>query len=132
MFIIPFIHKKIQQQQMPIHQYQFLTVGGTALWMEENTTMNTTTIETEYLLPSGIHAKTCIVKDEMVFCEVDTEKTNMADFYTWKEISIDDRETFCWRTFYTFGSNALPVSKEIHLGPYSCQEICDVLQSIAC
>ena len=41
-----------------------------------------------------------------MLCEVDNEKTNISDFYKWEELSLNDRETFCWRTYYyLIGSN---------------------------
>jgi len=128
MFIIPFIHKKIQKQ-MPIHQYHILTVGGISLWSEACAGHH---IEKEYLIPNGIYLvqQPCI-KDNIAFCEVDVHKTNMKDFYTWNE--IEDKDMFCWRTFYTFGSkesNWLPISKEKYLGPYPCQELFDMIHTI--
>ena len=131
MFIIPFIHKKIQQQ-MPIHQYHILTVGGTTLWAEESLIR---TIEADHLHPNGIYlVSKAVLKGDIAYCQVDMHKTNMTDFYTWNELPIEDKETFCWRTFYTFGSKEsswLPISNEKCLGPYPCQDLFDMIQTIS-
>lgn len=115
---------------MPIHQYHILTVGGQALWAEDIARIST--VEADYLEPSGIYLRNKpFVKENMIFCEVCTTKTNMKDFYTWNELLVEDTETFCWRTFYTFGSteaNWLPISNDFKcLG--TCQDLFETIRN---
>ena len=31
---------------------------------------------------------------------MDLTKTNVSEFYKWEEIDVNDKETFCWKTYY--------------------------------
>jgi hypothetical protein len=58
---------------------------------------------------------------------VDTNKTDMNDFYQWSEVPKNS-DIFCWRTFYTFGDmnhhySWMEIPKQERLEPYSCNEI---------
>jgi len=130
MFIIPFLRKKVSLGPTQITVIQMLLVGGTTLWEEEDS------LELQEILgPNGI----CVIgpptiHGKMVFCPVDPLKTNLSDFYQWSEISKEDHETICWRTYYLVGEkNAyrswLPLPKE-KLGQYTCQEVLDTMESI--
>ena len=127
MFIIPFIHNKPKHASQHIHQYYILTIGGTELWSDPDII----NIEADILLPSGIHIHgSPFTLNGAIFCEVDTSKTIMSDFYKWDEISIEDRSTFCWRTFYTFDSKDwLPTPKHASIGPYLYQDVFDMILS---
>jgi hypothetical protein len=83
MFIIPFIHKTKQVNTMTIHTIQVLTVGGTTLW-KENPSL---ALEADILHPNGIYLdKKPFQWNDVHFCSVDTNKTDMNDFYQWSEI----------------------------------------------
>jgi len=128
MFIIPFIHKTKQVNTMTIHTIQVLTVGGTTLW-KENPSL---ALEADILHPNGIYLdKKPFQWNDVHFCSVDTNKTDMNDFYQWSEIPKQS-DIFCWRTFYTFGNmhvcdSWLPIPSQLE--PYPCHElftrICD-------
>lgn len=105
-------------------------MGGSQLWMENDDL----DIITDILQPNGIVLKTPprILDGKVVLCEVDTEKTQMDDFYHWDEVGITDNETFCWRTLYTMGAQqkeqdwlSIPCIETI--GSYTCKELCDLI-----
>ncbi len=97
MFIVPFIYKVSKQNNMTIHSIHILTIGGTQLWEEEDHLRP----REDVLERNDIYGKGPILAvDKFRLCDVDTERTQIADFYKWKEIAVHDRETFCWRDFY--------------------------------
>jgi hypothetical protein len=106
MFIVPFTHSVINNNNFEVNVIKLLTIGGKQLW-EEKTSLH---IDNDILNPSDIYRKSPIIKYDknLQLCEVDIEKTNISDFYKWDEVDINDTETFCWKTFYYFtGSNRL-------------------------
>ena len=117
---------------MHITIFQLLTIGGTALWSESDDLR----IIEDILEPNGIILKEApFLYNGIQFCPVDTEKTTMNDFYKWEEISKEDQETFCWRTFYVLGQEGhyrswLPIPKQEKLGPYSFCELFDQLHKV--
>jgi hypothetical protein len=109
---------------MTIDSFTILTIGGTMLWNTEETTSQSV----KQLLAENDIAIHSLQKQKQIFlCKVDTEKTNMADFYKWNEVTDS---TFCWRTLYTFGQNQrwLPHPTE-YISDYTYEEICTMLQS---
>ena len=108
-------------------------MGGTQLWKEDDSL----DVVRDILEPNGIYLASSPVRvKDIVLCEVDTTRTNLADQYQWDEISLTDRHTFCWRTYYLMGTdmgtdtdkdnsktNWLPLPAEERLEPYSLQEV---------
>jgi len=124
MFIVPFIYKVSKQHNMTVHSIHILTIGGTQLW-EEETGLD---VDRDILEPNDIHCKGSILaEDKIRFCEVDTEKTAIRDFYKWKELPLQDEETFCWRDVYCFtgekGDFWLDIPPKEKLGPLSLARI---------
>jgi hypothetical protein len=115
MFIIPFTYEKttLQNPKITIHRFIILTIGGKQLWTENDSLDPIHDI----LHPNQIYLKSSFIKYENYYlCEVDITKTDLNEFYKWEEIELKDDECFCWRTFYTFGtdldlSNWLPIPK---------------------
>lgn len=105
MFILPFCHNIIQQNEIHIHIIKLLTIGGKSLW-EENNTQN---IERNILNPNDIWQKGKSIKfnKTLYLCQVDTQKTKLDEFYNWKEIDLNTQsDIFCWREYiYLSGSN---------------------------
>jgi len=121
MWIIPYTRHTFQKQHITVHAIQILTVGGTALWKEDDGLR----IEEDILEPNGLclAAKPVRWKDAYL-CPIDSANTAMSDFYKWTELDAGDRETFCWRTFYILkGKNGLPVPEKECIGPFRCQEL---------
>jgi hypothetical protein len=105
MFIIPFIHNKKTEKTMNIDIVQILCIGGKGIW-EESDDLN---IDTDILLPNEIFTEKIIQKEiksnQVYFCKVDTTRTKRNEFYNWDDISLNDNETFVWRTFYNIKAN---------------------------
>lgn len=80
-----------------IHSIRILTIGGTQLWEEaDNLDIDCDILESNDIYRKGpIH-----VINNLRLCEVDTERTAIADFYKWNELPVQDHDTFCWRNMY--------------------------------
>jgi hypothetical protein len=129
MFIIPFIGKRTTNNNMIVTSFSIFTVGGTQLWQESDTFTVSEILGANDIFVSDPP----IFKNGAYFCKVDTKKTNMADFYKWEEIAPESDETFCWRTFYLFGSTQdhsswLPLQDK-RLGHYTYQELFDAMSA---
>ena len=134
MFIIPFIHRTKQLSNMTIHIFQILTIGGTTMWKENPTA----SLENDILHPNGIYLDQPVIKTkDIMLCSVDSKKTDMNDFYQWNELPKES-DTFCWRTFYTFGDktptdknyhNWLPVPSQERMEPYLCEDVFDMIMN---
>ena len=117
---------------MTIHIFQILTIGGTTVWKEDLTA----SLEKDILHPNGIYLDKPVTKwKDVMLCSVDSKKTDMNDFYQWSEVEKES-DTFCWRTFYTFGDKTqtrvsyhswLPVPSQERLEPYLCEEVFDMI-----
>jgi len=84
---------------MTVYAIQILTIGGRHLW-EEGDKLS---VDKDVLEPNDLYHKGPIYHSKHLrLCEMDTERTAIADFYQWKELGIEDHETFCWRPFYYF------------------------------
>ena len=95
MFIVPY-YKSVDSSWT---RYSlFLSNGGKELWSIADT-----------IKPAQI--KTILKKNDLVvagapvklgscyFVEIDTTKTNLAEFYTWEEVEFPSGSEDCWRTF---------------------------------
>ena len=103
MFIVPFTHSIVNNNNFEVNVIKILTIGGKQLW-EEKITFH---IDNDILNPSDIYRKGPVIKYDknLQLCEVDIDKTNISDFYKWDEFSVEDSDTFCWKTFYYFTVN---------------------------
>ena len=133
MFILPYHSSSRAFQSIHITTFHCLTLGGALLWKEDDSL----DVIRDILEPNGIYLASSPVRvKDIVLCEVDTTRTNLADQYQWDEISLTDRHTFCWRTYYLMGTdmgtdtdkdnsktNWLPLPAEERLEPYSLQEV---------
>lgn len=125
MFIVPYHFSSRTFQAIHITSFHCLTLGGTLLWKEDDSL----DVIHDIVEPNGIYLVSPPVRvNDIVFCQVDTTRTNLADQYQWEEISLTDRQTFCWRTYYLMGkdmgtTNWLPLPAEERLEPYSLQEV---------
>lgn len=135
MFILPYHSSSRAFQAIHMTTLHCLTLGGTQLWKEDDSL----DVIRDILEPNGIYlASPPIRVKDIVMCEVDTTRTNLADQYQWDEIPLTDRHTFCWRTYYLMGkgtdkgtdkdadnskTNWLPLPAEERLEPYSLQEV---------
>jgi hypothetical protein len=109
MFIIPFVHTVVQQNNINqsninVNIIKILTIGGKTVWEENNSSLD---IDNDILKPNDLHRKGQIIKlnTNTYLCEIDTTKTNIDDFYKWDEISYSDNDTFCWRNYVQLVDN---------------------------
>jgi len=127
MLILPFIHNKVNQNNIEIHSIKVLTVGGREIW-EENNKLN---LDKDILNSNDIYRIGLPIKfdKQLQLCEVDITKTNINDFYKWDEIDYEDREMFCWRTYiYLNGdgnTNWLEIPVSEMLGKYYIKDLVD-------
>ena len=131
MFILPYHSSSRTFQAIHITTFHCLTLGGALLWKEDDSL----DVVRDIVEPNGIYLASPPVRvKDIVFCEVNTKRTNLADQYQWEEIPLTDRQTFCWRTYYLMGTdmgtdigtdntNWLPLPAEERLEPYSLQEV---------
>ena len=130
MILLPYIHRIKIVNQIPVHSYTILTIGGKQLWAEDVETEDVEDAEaiTQILINNDVYADSIKQHDDIYLCSINTEKTNIADFYTWNEII--DSDTFCWRTLYTFGEhqNWLPHPTG-KIGMLTYQTICNMIST---
>jgi hypothetical protein len=124
MFILPFIHEVVPQNTFQVNIVKILTIGGQTLWEEENKLQ----LDSDILNPNDIYRKSTPIRfdKKLQLCEVDITKTNILDFYKWKELDFSDSETFCWRTFIYFandGQSWLNIPDSEKIGNYSLKDI---------
>lgn len=92
-------------------------------------------LEEDILHPNGIYLQgPPIQHNDLYLCPIDPLRTNLADFYQWKELDICDSETFCWRTMYLTGESHnyrgwLPIPTMERFGPYSFQDVLDKIHA---
>jgi len=124
MFILPYVYHTRVLPHATIHVFSLLTVGGCALWAEEDHLR----VTEEILEPNGLSPIRCTSYHDVMCCELDPSRIPWSDYYNWCEMDLrKDSDVFCWRTFYLLGSSC-PASER--LGPYSCQELFSVLLSL--
>ncbi len=125
MFILPFIHKVTSQPSFDINIIKFFTVGGDNIWEEEKGLR----IDKDILNPNDIYRKGKPIKIDanLKLYEVDLTKTNVSDFYKWEEIDINDKEMFCWKTYYILtgkkNDNWLDIPEDEKIGKYKLKDL---------
>jgi hypothetical protein len=134
MFIIPYIRRTTTHNNILVNVIKILTVGGKDLWEETDAALD---IKNDILKPNGIFIKSAPYNvpssPHLHYCEVDSDKTALADFYKWEEISPTDNETFCWKTYiYLMDADKnvwLPVPETDRLTDYKVSTIIDAILS---
>ena len=126
MILLPYLHTITSVNQIPVHSYMILTIGGKQLWKEDLEEDLVEDLVEQILVNNDLYVDSIKQYDDVCLCRINTEKTKMADFYKWSEIT--DPDIFCWRTLYTFGEqqNWLP-HPFIKIGTLSYQTICTLI-----
>jgi hypothetical protein len=133
MILLPYVHTITSVNQIPVHSYMILTIGGKQLWIEDLNRSIEDPVEDlkeesveQILVNNDLYVDSITQHGDVYLCRINTEKTKMADFYKWSEIT--DPDTFCWRTLYTFGEqqNWLPHPPN-KIGTLSYQTICTLI-----
>jgi len=129
MLILPFTHKIIDNNNLKVNIIKFLTIGGQSIW-EEKCKLH---LDKDILNPNDIYRKSSPIKfdKQLQVCEVDIEKTTISDFYKWEEISLNDIDTFCWKTYYYFtGSDNicwLDIPESEKIGKYKVKDLINTI-----
>lgn len=116
MKLVPFILKESSVPKLKVYKMSvFLAYGGQSILEIDNDC----SVE-EYLESNGLFVEKTLQKGDIIYCKIDTKKTNLSDFYTWQEIQEDPSKKLfeCWRSYYYFfdSSNAEWWSaKDLHL-----------------
>jgi hypothetical protein len=101
MKILPFFlqerHSHLKQTRLCV----FLAHAGKALWSIEETLTESQLME-EYLKPNGIPSKRIVLIGSLALVEIDLEKINLPEFYTWEEALSHPQKPECWRSYYFF------------------------------
>jgi len=123
MILLPYIHKTSVVNNMSVHTFTILTVGGKELWEDD---IKDASVK-EILEQNDIFTESIEKVDDIYLCKV-AQKTKLTDFYKWNEIT--DSSTFCWRTLYTFGDNHdwLPHPTE-YMSGYLYKDICNMVSN---
>ena len=126
MILLPYVHTITSVNQIPVHSYMILTIGGKQLWKEDLVEDLKEDPVEQILVHNDLYVDSITHHGDVCLCHINTEKTKMADFYKWSEIT--DPDTFCWRTLYTFGEqqNWLPHPPN-KIGTLSYQTICTLI-----
>lgn len=80
----------------------FLSHAGKSIWKtDESGFVKIEKILEDYCEPNGFVLKRTHVDTQnmIVYLEVDPEKTNLSDFYTWEEALTKPTKPECWRRF---------------------------------
>lgn len=124
MILLPYYtkHTSLTGTSAVIHALHLLTVGGQALWEEDDSLR----MVEDVMEPNGIYLMEPPVQvptaPSVYLCRVDPVRTHIQDFYRWSEIPKEDHETICWRSFYRCGSTPLP--EQERLGAFSVKTVC--------
>jgi hypothetical protein len=97
MFVIPFLLRVpppslLRWRLQPI--LVFLENHGKQLCSAEN--------PSEWLAENGFTVKRCWTEKEYYFAEIDDSKTCLKDFYSFEQLTVQQKKGTeeCWRTFY--------------------------------
>ena len=68
----------------------------------------------EWLEANGFVVKQTWIDGSLVFAEIDAEKTNLADFYSFEQLTKTQQKGTqeCWRTFYLMKAQPDEVTSE--------------------
>lgn len=101
MKLVPFICQKIETSVVITYSFLvFLTEGGKDLW-EIGSETNLSTIRKEYLEENGFHSIDVWQDGDLIYAQLDIEKTNVSAFYNWMEIQSqpDKKREDCFRMY---------------------------------
>jgi hypothetical protein len=97
MFVVPFFLRAslpsvIQWKLVPVTL--FLENHGKGLYVVDNAD--------EWLAENGFVVKRQWHEEEIVFAEIDATKTNLSDFYSYEQLTVEQKNGTeeCWRTFF--------------------------------
>jgi hypothetical protein len=129
MFIIPYMYKVTKENNVSVHAIHLLTIAGKHLWEEESHL----DIDHDILEPNELFRKGDIqtILKHVKLCEIDKEKTNVHDFYKWREVASQDDSTFCWKSYFHLEGDKrdswLPIPPREMIGSHSVSKIIEAI-----
>ena len=102
MKIFPFVLKRTQGSLETTCLSVFLAQAGRTLWQTDELTVSQKQLEEDYLLPNGLIPKQIVFQGQIVYIQIDNDKTNRNDFYQWEEALQNPGKPECWRLFSFF------------------------------
>ena len=109
MKLVPFVCQHIETSVVTTYSFiVFLTEGGRDLW-EIGAERNLDVIRREYLEDNGFVCTSQIwINEDVVYAELDPERTNFASFYNWLDIQAmpEKKRDDCFRLYI------LPMDRE--------------------
>ena len=125
MIILPYIHKLSVVNNMSVHTFTILTIGGIELWTEDIEDIENEDMK-EILKQNDIYIESIHKMGDVYLCKVDLHKTKITDFYKWNEIT--DSSMFCWRILYTIGDNHNWLTHPTeYMSGYLYKDICNMI-----
>jgi hypothetical protein len=102
MKLIPYFLRKRNQNTFCLETLNvFLAHAGKAVWTtEEQGLLSLDTILHDYCEANGLIVNQVFLEKDVAFLEVNPEKTNLSEFYTWEEALAKPGKPECWRRFY--------------------------------
>lgn len=90
--LIPYIISIKETEKLTVYKVSlFLATGGRSLWeLSSNENPEQTLTDNDFVVDR------IYPKDKLIFAKINSQKTNLAAFYTWEETKKED----CWRTFH--------------------------------
>ena len=120
MFIIPYFLKSPKSSTTGFAftvAWIFTTDGGSNIWQTDEETLSEESILQDYLEPNGfIGTSKGIIENCLVF-QVDPDKTNLSDFYTWTDFlgkgQIPPLSCDVWRPFQWISDTSPGEDKDV-------------------
>jgi len=103
MKLVPFFLTNHTQNNFTIVSLSlFLSHAGKSIWTpDESGTLNEATIYEDYCQPNGFVVESIRMQGTSIaFIQVNPQKMNLSDFYTWDEALQITAKPECWRKFY--------------------------------
>jgi hypothetical protein len=106
MKLVPYILTQKELEHFTITRIAlFLSHGGKSIWKADTPTSTLLTkkeILDEYCIPNGFVVDSISIdaQNKIAYIQVNKEKTNLSEFYTWDEAYVHAGKPECWRHFY--------------------------------
>ena len=115
MYIIPFYTRTKQGEITKSIEltvcWIFMKEGGKKIWKTEKGNENIDDIVKEYIHENGFYGKVIQQKGNTIYFEVDTEKTQVNDYYRWLDDA--DENTDMWRPWFFFTGSTIELPEQI-------------------
>lgn len=102
MKLIPFFYSKKETNEFTIYTLRLFTErAGKSIWKADGQ-LSADEISRDHMEPNGLFSKRVLINKDIAFIEIDSEKTNLNDFFSYEEALANPDKPECWRKFYFF------------------------------